>query len=123
MFREGIRRRLELEDDILVVGEAGSAEEALTVLEETLPDIVLLDIRLPQMSGVELAGILRHRWPDLKILVLTGYDFDQYIRALTRVGIQGYMVKGESTDVLVQAIREIAAGRAYLPPNIASKIA
>ncbi len=122
MFREGIRRRLEQEPDITVVGEAASAEEALAQVPETNPTIVLLDIRLPKVSGIELARRIRQQWPDLKILVLTGYDFDQYVRAVAKVGVSGYLLKTAPQDTVVQAIREVAAGGAVLPPAIASKV-
>ena len=122
MFREGIRRRLEQEPDISVVGEAASAEEAVAKVQQTNPTIVLLDIRLPNVSGIELARRLRQQWPDLKILVLTGYDFDQYVRAVARIGVSGYLLKTAPQEALVQAIREIAAGGAVLPPAIASKV-
>ncbi len=122
MFREGIRRRLEQEPDITVVGEAASAEDALAKVAQTNPTIVLLDIRLPRVSGIELARRLRQQWPDLKILVLTGYDFDQYVRAVARVGVSGYLLKTAPQDAVVQAIREVAAGGAVLPPSIASKV-
>ncbi len=122
MFREGIRRRLEQEPDMAIVGEADSAEDALEKVEQAQPTIVLLDIRLPRVSGIELARQLRQRWPDLKILVLTGYDFDQYVRAVARVGVSGYLLKTAPQDTVVQAIREVAAGGAVLPPAIASKV-
>ena len=122
MFREGIRTRLEQEPDIQVVAEAGSAQEAVALMEETAPSIMILDIRLPNMSGIELARLVRSQWPDLKILVLSGYDFDQYVKAAARVGIQGYLLKDAPQDALVQALRDIAAGGAVLPPNIASKV-
>ena len=122
MFREGIRTRLEQEPDIQVVGEAGSAQEAIALMEETDPSIMILDIRLPSMSGIELARLVRSRWPDLKILVLSGYDFDQYVKAAARVGIDGYLLKDAPQDSLVQALRDIATGGAFLPPNIASKV-
>jgi DNA-binding NarL/FixJ family response regulator len=122
MFREGIRRRLEQEPDITVVGEAASAEDAIAEVSRTNPTIVLLDIRLPGTSGIELARQLRQQWPDLKILVLTGYDFDQYVRAVARVGVSGYLLKTAPQDAVVHAIREVAAGGAVLPPSIASKV-
>jgi CheY-like chemotaxis protein len=112
MFREGIRRRLEQEPDMAIVGEADSAEDALEKVAQAKPTIVLLDIRLPRVSGIELARQLRQRWPDLKILVLTGYDFDQYVRAVARVGVSGYLLKTAPQDTVVQAIREVAAGGA-----------
>ncbi len=122
MFREGIRNRLEKEPDFHVVGEAASAEEALEMVERTNPTIVLLDIRLPNMSGIEAARILRRRWPNLKIVLLTGYDFDQYVRAAARAGIQGYLLKDSPQEVLVDALRDVLAGGTVLSPNIASKV-
>ncbi len=122
MFREGIRRRLEEEPDIEVVGEAGSAEEALELVEKTSPSIILLDIRLPNMSGIEAARILRRKRPNLKIVLLTGYDFDQYVRAAARAGIQGYLLKDSPQEALVAALRDVLAGGTVLSPNIASKV-
>ena len=122
MFREGIRTRLEAEPDMEVVGEAGSAEEALDMVDSTNPTIVLLDIRLPSMSGIEAARHFRSKWPDLKIVLLTGYDFDQYVRAAARAGIQGYLLKDSPQEALVDALRDVVAGGTVLSPNIASKV-
>jgi DNA-binding NarL/FixJ family response regulator len=122
MFREGIRRRLEQEPDICVIGEAASAKEALEQVQKTPPTIVILDIRLPDISGIEVARRLRDQWPELKILMLSGYDLDQYISAAARVGIQGYLLKDAPQDSLVQAVRDIIAGGAVLPPRVASKV-
>ncbi|MFC1925269.1 response regulator [Chloroflexota bacterium] len=122
MFREGIRRRLEQEADICIVGEAGTAEEALEQVEQVDPNIVILDIRLPDVSGIEVARRMRRQWPDLKILMLSSYDFDQYVSAAARIGIQGYLVKDAPQEELVQAIHIIASGGAALPPHIASKV-
>ncbi len=122
MFREGVRDRLQREANIEVVGEAGTAEEALSLLETITPLIALVDIRLPDMSGIELSKVLRQRRPELKILALTGYDFDQYVRAMARVGIAGYILKDAPQDSLVAALREVASGGAVLPPRIAAKV-
>jgi DNA-binding NarL/FixJ family response regulator len=122
MFREGIRDRLTQEDDFTVVGEASNADEALELMESASPDVAILDIRMPGRSGIELARVLRKRWPELKILVLSGYDFDQYVKALARIGIQGYMLKDAHQDELIEGLRQIAAGGAALPPKIASKV-
>lgn len=121
MFRQGIRSCLEQEEDIQVVGETASAEEALVVIEQTNPAIVILDIRLPDMSGIQLARLLRKSRPELKILILSAYDFDQYVRAAGRAGIQGYLLKDSPQEELVRALRDIADGGAVLPPKIASK--
>ncbi len=122
MFREGIRTRLEREPDIQIVGEAATAEEALRLVQTANPSTVLVDIRLPDASGIDLAKRLRKDWPDLKILVLTGYDFDQYVQAMARIGVDGYLLKDAPQDALVEAIRDIAAGGAALSPQIASKV-
>jgi DNA-binding NarL/FixJ family response regulator len=122
MFREGIRKRLEQEPDIQVVGEADSAQEAFVLVGQTNPTIVILDIRLPKISGIEVARLLRQRHPDLKILFLSAYDFDQYVEAALRIGVEGYLLKDYSQEILVQALREIASGGVVLPPRIASKL-
>ena len=122
MFREGIRSRLEQEKDIKVVGEAASGREALELAQEKEPAVIILDIRLPDISGIEVVRQLRKSRSNLKILVLTGYDFDQYVRAMARLGIDGYLLKDAPQEHLVQAIRDIASGGVVLPPNIASKV-
>lgn len=122
MLREGIRHRLEEEADIEVVGEAATAEEATTLIQRLTPDIVVMDIRLPALSGIEAARLFRQRWPDLKVIILSGYDFDQYVRAAARAGVQGYLLKDSPQETLVQAIRTVAAGGTFLPPKIATKV-
>ena len=122
MFREGIRSRIERESDMTVVGEAGTAEEAFDLVDQTKPTVLILDIRLPNMSGLEAARLLRNRHPRLSILLLTGYDFDQYVRAAARARIQGYLLKDSPQEELVNAIREIARGGTVLSPNVASKV-
>src|SRR3989442_1093044 len=104
------------------MGEASSAEEAIKIMEQAAPSIVILDIRMQGPSGIDLARRLRHDWPDVKILVLSGYDFDQYVRALARIGIHGYLLKDSPQESLVEALEEIARGGVVLPPGIASKI-
>ena len=122
MFREGIRARLARHPRFRVVGEASTAEEALAIMREASPSIVVLDIRMPKVSGIELARRLRTDWPEVKILVLSGYDFDQYVRALARIGIHGYLLKDSPQEALVQALDQIASGGVVLPPRIASKV-
>ncbi len=122
MFREGIRRRLEDEGGIEIIGEASSGQEALELVESLNPSIVLMDIRMPEMSGIEAARVMRRRWPDLKIVLLTGYDFDQYVRAAARARIQGYLLKDSPQETLVDAIRDVIGGGTVLSPHIASKV-
>ena len=122
LFREGIKHRLEEEPDIDVVGEAASAENALSVIAVTKPDLVIIDMRLKETSGIELSKELRREWPEMRILILTAYDFDAYIRAAMRAGVDGYLLKDGSEADLVRAIREISDGGAFLPPGIASSV-
>jgi len=122
MFREGIRRRLARHGRFKVIGEASGAEEAITIMQQAAPSIVILDIRMEGPSGIDLARRLRHDWPDVKILVLSGYDFDQYVRAFARIGIHGYLLKDSPQESLVEALEEIARGGVVLPPRIASKV-
>jgi len=122
MFREGIRAQLARHARFRVVGEASNAADAITVMREAAPAIVVLDIRMPGTTGIELARHLRREWPDVKILVLSGYDFDQYVRALVRIGIHGYLLKDSPQETLVEALDQIASGGVVLPPGIASKV-
>lgn len=122
MFREGIRSRLARHSRFKVIGEAANAEEAIKILQQGAPSIVILDIRMQGPSGIDLARRLRREWPDVKILVLSGYDFDQYVRALARIGIHGYLLKDGPQEDLIEALDEIARGGVVLPPRIASKV-
>ncbi len=122
MFREGIRSWLARYSRFKVMGEAASAEEAIKIMQQTAPSIVILDIRMPGPSGIDLARRLRREWPEVKILVLSGYDFAQYVRALARIGIHGYLLKDCPQEALIEALDEIARGGVVLPPRIASTI-
>ena len=122
MFREGIRSCLEKESDIQIVGEANSAQEAILLVEQTNPTVVTLDIRLPDASGIEVARVLRRNYPDVKVLILSAYDYDQYVEASFKIGVEGYLVKDYSQNVLIEALHEIAAGGVVIPPRIASKL-
>lgn len=101
MFRQGIRDRLEREPDIEVMADAETREEGLQLVSELLPDVVVLDIRLRQDSGIEVAKQIRRNYPNTRILILSAYDYDQYVRALARVGVDGYISKENSQDQLV----------------------
>ena len=122
MVRQGIRYRLDQEDDIIVVGEAESREAGIALVEQLLPDVVVLDIRLRQDSGIEVAKKIRAEHPSIKILILSAYDFDQYVRTLTRVGVHAYISKENSQDELVQAIREVVSGGTVFTPRVAAKV-
>lgn len=111
VMRAGTQRILEDEPDIVVVGEAGDGAEALHLVEDTLPDIVVLDIAMPSMDGITTCRALRERWPELRILILTGHDNDTLVRTLHRMGVEGYLLKSAGPQELIGAIRAIAQGR------------
>ncbi len=122
MFRQGVRDRLEREPDIDVVADCESREEGLRLVQELQPDVVILDIRLRQDSGIEVARQIRRHHPGVRILIVSAYDYDQYVRALARVGVDGYISKENSQEELVQAVHEVMRGGAVLTPKVASKV-
>jgi DNA-binding NarL/FixJ family response regulator len=110
VLRAGTRRILEDEPDMEVVGEAGDGREAVALAERTRPDIVLLDITMPDVDGIAACQGLRRVAPDARILVLTAHDRRAYVRALYRLGAAGYVLKSASAIELVAAIRRVYAG-------------
>jgi DNA-binding NarL/FixJ family response regulator len=120
-FRATLREALAKQPDIEVVGEAGSAKEAFALIDETNPSLILLDIRMPETSGIAAAKILKKNRPDIKIILLSGYDYDQYVRAASRAGIEGYVLKDASFDIIAHGIRVVAGGGSMLSPTVAIK--
>jgi DNA-binding NarL/FixJ family response regulator len=122
LMRDGLRTLLELEDDLRVVGEASNGEEALIRYEETLPAVVLMDIRMPGMDGVEATRRLRARHPDARIIILTTFDDDEYVFDGLRAGAVGYLLKAVSGTELAAAIRTVAQGGALIDPAVTPKV-
>jgi DNA-binding NarL/FixJ family response regulator len=122
MVRQGIRQFLENAGDIEVVAEADNGETALRLIETHLPDIAVLDIRMPQVTGVEVARRIKIDYPDVRILILTAYDDDPYIFALLQSGANGYVLKTANADELVRAVRDVVAGKTALSPEIATRV-
>lgn len=119
VVREGTRRILEV-SGFEVVGEADTGEAAFELIEATLPDIALVDVRLPGMTGIELTALIRRTHPDTKVLILTAYANPAYVRAALRAGAVGFLVKTASDDQLVLAIRSVSAGTTVLDPMVSS---
>ena len=114
MLREGTRALLEKTVDIEVVGTAGRGTEALRVVAELKPDVLILDVRLPDVSGVEVTRRVREAFPEVAILILTGYDDVGYLRALLDLGIKGYLRKTARGDEIIEAVRLVARGKKVL---------
>ena len=123
LVREGTRRILEQHPDLRVVGEAGDGQEVLELAQRLKPAVLILDIRMPTLSGVEILHSLRESGLETRVLVLTAYDDDDYILASMEAGAAGYMLKTARPDELVDAVRRIHAGEPVLHPSIAIKVA
>ena len=122
LFREGTRNLIEQEADLEVVGEASDGEEAVELVTRLQPHVVLMDIAMPRVNGIEATRQIKARHPAVAVLILTAYDNDQYIVALLEAGAAGYLLKNVSGKELVSAIRAVSAGEAVLHPAIARKV-
>ena len=119
IVRKGISSCLARHEHLLIVGEAGGGLEAVAKAKELQPDIVLLDIDLPQMSGLAVAEVLRKELPNVKVLILSMYQRAEYLPRILESGAQGYLLKGASPEELVKAIETITGGECYFSPEIA----
>ncbi len=117
VVREGMRRLLELDERISVVVEAGSAEEALQKVSEYPPDVLLMDIRLPGMDGIEATRLIRSQHPSVKVIVLSS-TADEYLAQAIEAGAAGYMLKTATRDELVQAVVQAAGGQSPIDPKL-----
>jgi DNA-binding NarL/FixJ family response regulator len=122
ILREGVCSLLDLQDDIEVVGEASDGAEALELLGEATVDVVIMDMVMPRMNGLEATREIKRRWPAVKILILSMYDDDAYVQQVIEAGASGYVLKRVATEDLVQAIREVHSGASFLYPPIAAKL-
>ncbi|BCA55731.1 Transcriptional regulatory protein DevR [Nitrospira sp. KM1] len=121
VVRHGLRSLLGLEEDFKIVGEAGSVAEAVAVVARVKPQVVLLDVKLPDASGLDTCRQLLAVLPQVRILVLTSYAEDSTVVSAVRSGAHGYVLKDVRTDDLVRAIRAVAEGRGYLDPRITQR--
>lgn len=122
VVRKGVREFLEEEPDIDVVGEAGDGLQAVELAVELQPDVMVMDIKMPDLSGVDATRRIRKEAPKVRILALTAYDDDPYIFGLLEAGASGYVLKTAESRELIRAIRTVAAGQSALDPVIASRL-
>lgn len=122
VVREGIRHVLGATSDLEVVGEAASGSDALRVAEEHQPDVVLLDISMPDGTGFETLAKLRHAVPDARVLILSIHDHERYVLESVRAGAQGYLCKDTSPAELRDAIRAVHRGETYYSPTVAKRL-
>ncbi|MDW7652388.1 MAG: response regulator transcription factor [Bacillota bacterium] len=122
VVRMGLKTLLELFDNFIVVGEAESGPEALSLVENERPDVVIMDIRMPGMSGIEACQEIRSRFPESKVIMLTSYADDEAVYASIMAGAAGYILKQMDNDKLVESIEKVAGGESLLDPSIAGKV-
>ncbi len=122
VVRQGIRNFLEEDPTIRVVGEANDGDEALALIAREQPDVVLLDIQMPRLNGLDAARRIRQTYPKVRVLMLTAYEDEPYIMAALQAGVSGYLLKTASSEELVRAVHAVADGETALSPAVAKKM-
>ena len=122
LMREGIMAFLKFHDDLEIVGEASNGLEAIEKAEKLRPDVILMDISMPELGGIEATVEIKKRLPDTKILILTQYSDKEYVSRLLKAGVSGYILKQAVGTDLISAIKAVAKGESYLYSSIASKV-
>jgi DNA-binding NarL/FixJ family response regulator len=122
IFREGLRTLLDLEDDFDVIGEASRGDEAVAMVAEDAPDVVLLDLHLPDGSGADFCSDLLQASPDSKVLILSAYEADEEVTAALVNGASGYVLKTVGGGRLAENIRAVSRGEVLLAPSVAAKV-
>lgn len=120
VVRKGLLHILENEPGITILGEAENGREAVQKAEALQPDIVLMDIGMPELNGLEATRQIRQRWPEIQVLILTMHASEEYVYQLLEAGAAGYVVKKAAPEELITAIRTVKEGQAYLSPEISS---
>jgi len=122
ILRDGLKSILNEVDNFEVIGESGNGKIALEEIGKLKPDIAILDISMPSMTGIEITRQVRKYFPEIKILVLSQYDNEEYIEKLLGLGVHAYLLKDSASDELIKAIQEVLEGNNYLSPRITKKV-
>lgn len=122
LFRKGVRNLLGTTEDLEVVGEASSGDEALELAGTLQPDLVLMDIRMPGLNGIEVTRLIKQAYPHIEVLILTMFRDDQSVFTAMRAGAKGYVLKDADEDELLQSIRMVGSGRAVFSSDIAGRM-
>jgi DNA-binding NarL/FixJ family response regulator len=119
VVRKGIRDFLEEDPSFRVIAEASDGADAWALLAQRQPDVAVLDIRMPHLSGVEITRRIKQEYPHVRVLILTAYDDESYVMALLRAGADGYILKTAGSQEMIMAVKQVYAGKSFLDPTIA----
>jgi len=122
LLREGLKKILALEEDFEVIGCADNGESALAMLKKTKPDIILMDVNMPKMNGIDATFKIKQLYPAIKIIALTIHEDEEYVFELIRAGVSGYVLKDISADELIDTIKRVNKGESIIAPSITGKI-
>lgn len=122
LFREGVKRIINMEDDMEVIGECGDGIQVIELCNQITPDIVLMDINMPLENGVVATERLKLIFPDIKVIILSIHDDESYVFETLRKGASGYLLKDMEAESLINAIRSVVAGHAYIHPKVTGKL-
>lgn len=123
LVRTGVRRLLEDNPELEIVGEACSGEEAISLVRELKPDVVLMDLNMPGIGGLETTRKIKHLTPNVRIIIVTMVDDTLFPQRLLKAGASGYLTKGAKTDEIMRAIRDVMVNKRYISPDLALKMA
>lgn len=122
MVRQGLKMMIETDEEMKVAGEASNGKEAIDLCEKQVFDVVILDIRMPGMDGIEAAKIIQSRWKTSKVLMLTTFDNNEYVMEALKIGVSGYILKNADTDSLIRSIRSALKGGLSMEDQVAAKV-
>ncbi|GAF64956.1 putative response regulator [Bacillus sp. TS-2] len=118
LFREGVKRILAMESDFEIVADGEDGSQAIELVEEYNPDVILMDINMPNVNGVEATKDLVEKFPDVKVLILSIHDDESYVTHVLKTGAAGYLLKEMDADALIEAVKVVASGGAYIHPKV-----
>ncbi|SFL84621.1 response regulator [Salibacterium qingdaonense] len=118
LFREGVKRILDMEKNFEVVAEGDDGDEVVSLVEENDPDVVLMDVNMPGTNGVEATRDLIEKYPDVKVLILSIHDDESYVTHVLKTGAAGYLLKEMDADALIEAVKVVGRGGAYIHPKV-----